>query len=130
MQYIDLEIYLHQLLFGHLRPYQLNGRYAHLWVQLGHVWPAASADSLLHLLLPFVHSMPKHLVQNHETMRAILWPIALELQEQLHIHGLPQLSDWPVLLSGSFLCHLEFLSFANVSGYHQPVITTGKQRNK
>ena len=91
--FIDLKIYLHQLLFGCLRPHQLNGRYACLWVQLGHVQLAASADGSLCLLLPFIGCMLEHLIQNYKTMRAILRPVALETQEQLHIYGPLQLLD-------------------------------------
>ena len=126
MQFIHLKIQLQQFFFSCLWSNQLDGRGTRLRVQLGHVLPVALVDGLFCLLLPFYSSMPEHHMQNHKTMRAVCRSTALELQEQLHIHGPLQLSDQPMLFRRPFLCHLEFLSFTNVPGYHQSVVTTGK----
>ena len=63
MELIHLQIDLQQVLLSCFQPYQLNGRYTHLWVQLGHVLLAASADDSFCLFLPFDGSMAEHFIQ-------------------------------------------------------------------
>ena len=77
-QLIYFQVYLKQLFFGHFWPYQLNGRYACLWVQLRQVLPVASVDDLFHLLPPFDSCIPEHFIQYDQVMGAILCPLVLE----------------------------------------------------
>ena len=71
--------------------------------------------------------MLEHLVHYCHTVRAVLCPSGLALQEELYIHYLLHFSDWPPLISSLLLSNLELLPLASILCYHQSMITIGNE---